>query len=683
MSNLQRSIFLSTPLCINNILKKICGNIILLIAVVAPVYLSAQQKDTLPGVKITTQLPTDISKTTTPVQQLTKKELGSINSLSVAEAVKYFSGVLIKDYGGIGGLKTVSVRSLGANHTGVMYDGIMLGDAQGGQIDLGRFSLDNIQSIQLYIGAPDNILNPARSFASAAILSLESGTADIQKRLLSLKIKGGSFGFLNPSFLLQSKHGNQFSHGFNAEYQRADGRYPYKNYVSGEPDSKRLNSDIKSYRAEYDAAFAINDSNKIKFKIYYYNSERGLPGSVILYNNFSAQRMKNELLFSQATWQKNISAKSKLLLNAKFSKDYKYYIDPSYQNSAGKLENEFHQQEIYFSGSYSYKVSGPVTMSYASDYFKSTLRRTDDFSAGFANPRRGNFLNNIAVIYKKNKLNVQANLLHSYLEEKVQNGSTGRKLSELTPAASFSYRLTDISPFHIRALFKRVFRAPSFDDLYYTNVGNTALRPEFADQYNIGVTYNKKTSGIINAVLLTTDIYYNEVTDKILAVPRQNLFQWTMLNIGKVDIKGLDATLLLRSETGKLKLSGRLSYTYQEARDVSDPSSALYKKQIPYTPRHSGATGINVAYKNFDLGYHVLLSSYRYTLGDQTAENLVKEWATQDISIGYNIKTKNKNSYRITGELNNVFNKQYEVIKFYPMPRFNYRIGIIANFNQS
>ena len=47
-------------------------------------------------------------------------------------------GVTVKDYG-IGGLKTVSVRSLGANHTTVSYDGIALTDVQSGQIDIGRF----------------------------------------------------------------------------------------------------------------------------------------------------------------------------------------------------------------------------------------------------------------------------------------------------------------------------------------------------------------------------------------------------------------------------------------------------------------------------------------------------------------------------------------------------------------
>lgn len=64
----------------------------------------------------------------------------------------YFSGIQIKDYGGVGGLKTVNIRSMGTNHVGVFYDGIELGNAQNGTVDLGRFSLDNMESVTLYNG---------------------------------------------------------------------------------------------------------------------------------------------------------------------------------------------------------------------------------------------------------------------------------------------------------------------------------------------------------------------------------------------------------------------------------------------------------------------------------------------------------------------------------------------------
>ena len=67
-----------------------------------------------------------------PSQKLDGAVLERLNAHSVADALRYFSGLQIKDYGGVGGLKTVNIRSMGTNHLGIFYDGIELGNAQNG-----------------------------------------------------------------------------------------------------------------------------------------------------------------------------------------------------------------------------------------------------------------------------------------------------------------------------------------------------------------------------------------------------------------------------------------------------------------------------------------------------------------------------------------------------------------------
>ena len=93
-----------------------------------------------------------VQKEIFPVQELSGRQLHQLSSHNVADALRYFSGIQIKDYGGVGGLKTVNIRSMGTNHVGVFYDGIELGNAQNGTVDLGRFSLDNMESVTLYNG---------------------------------------------------------------------------------------------------------------------------------------------------------------------------------------------------------------------------------------------------------------------------------------------------------------------------------------------------------------------------------------------------------------------------------------------------------------------------------------------------------------------------------------------------
>ncbi len=69
------------------------------------------------------------------VWQLTGEQLSRLSSHSVADALRYFSGLQIKDYGGVGGLKTVNIRSMGTNHVEVFYDGVELGNAQNRTVD--------------------------------------------------------------------------------------------------------------------------------------------------------------------------------------------------------------------------------------------------------------------------------------------------------------------------------------------------------------------------------------------------------------------------------------------------------------------------------------------------------------------------------------------------------------------
>ena len=95
----------------------------------------------LPEVVVTAPIPREVI----PGQKLSGPQLQNLSTFSVADAIRYFSGVQIKDYGGIGGVKTINVRSMGTNHMGIFYNGVQLGNAQNGQIDLGRFSLDNVE----------------------------------------------------------------------------------------------------------------------------------------------------------------------------------------------------------------------------------------------------------------------------------------------------------------------------------------------------------------------------------------------------------------------------------------------------------------------------------------------------------------------------------------------------------
>ncbi len=621
----------------------------------------------------------------TPVQILNTVDASKTNSNSVADALKHFAGVAVKDFGGVGGLKTVSVRSLGANHTGILYDGIALTNAQAGLIDLGKFSLDNIYQIELHNSGPSDILSSAKAFSYSSLLVIKtsSGVANSDSaNAINLKIQSGSFGYFSPSLAIQKQIDKRLGLSFSGQYKKAFSDYPYISYENHTSRLKRINSDVNSFRMEADAGFQANEHNKINFKTYFNNSRRGLPGAIVFYNTISNQRLNEREMFVQGSWKNTISIKSELLINAKYEQDKSYYLDPSYPNNLGKLENEFHQKEIYLSGVYRYKFNTNLTASFAADAFNNKLTRTDIFAQNFAAPTRHSFLNNIAFQFKKKQYELFGNLLYSIINEKVKSGESANNLHRFSNGLAFSIQPFKTIPLRTRIFYKHIFRAPTFNDLYYTNVGNTKLHPEFADQYNIGFTYEQQRFLFLKRCWISTDGYYNSVKDKILAAPRQNLFQWSVQNIGRVKIKGIDFALHSEFKEWKnIKLFTDITYTFQEALDLSDFISPLYKTQLPYTPKHSGSGTLSINYKQFLLNYNILFSSYRYKQGDQIYENILQPFTTNDFSLSYFFK-ENKNVYKLIFEANNIFNTQYEIVKYYPMPLSNYRLTINISLKQ-
>jgi outer membrane receptor protein involved in Fe transport len=247
-----------------------------------------------------------------------------------------------------------------------------------------------------------------------------------------------------------------------------------------------------------------------------------------------------------------------------------------------------------------------------------------------------------------------------------------------TPAVFVSYKPFENRDFNLRGFIKKVFRMPTFNDLYYTDIGNADLRPESALQYDLGATLTTASTSWIN-MELSIDGYHNIITDKIIAVPKgSGQYRWMMMNIGKVKIWGVDLTASADMQLPfDIRLQPRLTYTYQRAMDYSDPTdndipAGTYKGQIAYIPRHSGSAVVALSRKDFNLNYSFIYTGERYHTSSNILANYEQPWYTHDISASYNFRLS-ACKFKATVEINNLFNQQYEVILNYPMPGRNYR----------
>lgn len=433
-----------------------------------------------------------------PSQRLSGKRLESLSSFSVADAMRYFSGVQIKDYGGVGGLKTIDIRSMGTNHMGVFYDGIQLGNAQYGLVDLGRFSLDNVEEIALYNGQKAQIFQPARDYGTSGSVYIRTRRPRFEEgknHNLRASLKGGSFGLINPSLTWEQRWSKHISSSLSADYTGASGKYRFRyrrvlpsGQVAWDTTAVRQNGDIRSFRVEA-SVFGNTPDGTWNAKAYYYDSERGIPGAIV--NNVwkHSQRQWDRNFFAQGQWTKHVSDRYKFQVSGKYANDWMRYLNPD--TTLMYQDNKFRQNELYLSTAHFVELLPGWQMNLAADYQYNTL---DASLTNFVFPVRHTLLLALATQYEYRRLRLMASLLGTNVWDRTTKGITSDPVSNATsrwtPAVYVSYQpLKDCSDLSLRALYKSIFRLPTFNDLYYTEVGNASLQPETTRQWNLGFIY--------------------------------------------------------------------------------------------------------------------------------------------------------------------------------------------------
>ena len=622
-----------------------------------------------------------ISRETIPSQTLGGEELKKLNSLSVTDALRYFSGLQLKDYGGVGGIKTVNIRSMGTNHLGIFYDGIELGNAQNGQIDLGQFSLDNVEEISLYNGQRSAIFQPASDFGNAGSVYIRTKAPRFmlgRRYNLSVKAKYGSSDTFRFSSLWEQKLSDHISSSLSTGVLTSSGRYKFRyrrvtedNTVAYDTTAVRHNGDIWAFRVEGNVRGGIADGYW-NVKAYTYHSERGIPGAIV--NNVwrRGERQWDHNTFGQAVFQKSFGDKFSTKALAK----YAYYVTRYVNNDETQIhvDNTYRQQEMYFSTSNVYEILSKwsVSMSYDFKWNKLNANMVD-----FAFPHRYSNFVSLATALTLSRIQAQASMVEQVVKDHVKYGASSPSRSTLTPAFFMNVYPFNSKLLAVRAFAKKSFRMPTFNDLYYADMGNSKLNPESALQYDLGFVLNKDwKQGVVDHFRLQVDGYYNTVHDKIVAYPKGQQFRWTMLNLGKVHIKGVDAMAEVGLEPAKdLKVTARLQYTYQDARDVTNPNTSYYKDQIPYIPWNSGSAILALSWREWDLSYSFIYSGERYSQQENILYNHLQPWYTHDMSVVYHAR---KWSARL--DVNNIFSQDYDVILNYPMPKRNYMLTLEYNF---
>lgn len=632
----------------------------------------------LPPIEI---IRSDLRMTTivyTPVQwlfRLNSRQIHDLNANDAGELIQRLPGVNMRCYGGLGGMKTISFRGLSNQDNAIVVDGFEVNNAQTGLANLAQLESDNITMIERSEAHNYYHLPPVSAILKGNTLNLITFNSEISQDSLQVRanVKYGSFGHKDVYLATKFKRNSRQISVFG-KYRHALGNYPFtvQNGQSNYSGDRENNEYMDAYAgALYSRQFLLG--GRLRMAYTYKVQDQQLPGAVILYNSSADEYMRSDDHSVTADYTSNYENNGRYRIYGSLNRNVMHYDDPNYLNNSGGLysiytNNSANAGFVNYKDLYSYKVK--LMFGAESRYSNLSAEGVD-----FGNPER---LVNQAVLGIDNsfgrikggaKLGVAHNL--EVNKERAQN------TQELAFLPSSMLSSMEIGRLRLKPSlnYQRSFRMPSFNELYYNNIGNSALNPEIADQFYLSLTAAPFRNKL--GLYFMGSAFYNFVDNKIVAIPTKNLMVWAIQNIGKARVYGAEASVRANHAlTSNWKSELSVGYTFLRSIDVTDVNSPTYGHQIAYTPVHTINADFSVSSKQVGISLIASYVSGRYALNENISANEVEGFLLLDAGAWYRFNVKGEQQFTLQLNVKNISNESYAYIRSFVMPGRNYLITL-------
>lgn len=609
---------------------------------------------------------------------LERKKIQELQVEDAGQLLQKIAGVQVKSYGGLGGLKSVSIRGLGGQHTNFVVDGFSIFPDQTGQVNFGTIQVDNIERIIVLSGRTTASTATAMSSGNSVIIRTFENGFSTKAHEVRFNQKLGSFGQTDSYFAYKKGDSlNRYFISTSAKYRFSKGDYAYS-IENGEEliEGVRTNNQYTDLNLSLSGGYRFKYNTFLNACFRYQLIDQELPGAVILYNSFPDETLYQRNTYAHVNLTSYLDEHWIMRIFGSGTINEMNYTDPGYLNQEGILKSTYLTKTIASGLNLEYRPSRRWSYSYQMNHYISNLQ-SEDISSGEV--QRNHHYSVFSSRYKpKDMGEIYGQISNQIIHEHVIN-EQGKIHFQANPFVEYQ------SPMlrnHMKLLFfyRNSFRMPSFNELYYNNIGNADLAPEKAHQFSIGAERERKRNKL--EAFNRFNIYANRVNDKIVALPTQNLFLWSIQNIGKVQIFGLDLSSDITYKINELnRFNLSVNYTFQHVTDITDPESPTFGHQVAYLPRHSGNFDFSYYWKMFGARVSTYSNGIRYYMNENIAYNQMKGFAILDLALFGKYTLKQKNNFNCTLSCKNILNTSYSFVRNYVMPGRNYLITLSYAFN--
>jgi vitamin B12 transporter len=631
----------------------------------------------LPAITVTSSwVGPELFQTPFSFSNISLSDSVSIKNILLEDVIASSGGNLIKDYGGVSGIKTISQRGLGSEHTLFLLNGMRISSFENGLVDLGVLPLDGADRVVVTNGGQSAEYGPDAVGGSVNIVHAQNFGELPHARITSAF---GSFGTsrYHVSGGAAMNHTAIVEAGLGVE--RSSGEFPFLFHNGNLATSvTRQDADIVSQFGHARASLLLDPASSLSIFSTYYSSDRGSPGPVTSKSSFSRARQIDDDGVVQAGFTQSFSERNALNVSAQVHYTYERYNDPDLVIANVPLNDYFKNIDL--------RATGRFADSFESGKYQ--------FTAGVDAARTTAEGNSIAGSFSRNEAGVFATGVFNFLIENsvfaiislfpaLRADFIESSLSVVSPqlGALLKFNTTDfgfIREFQsaIRTNVSRNFRMPTFNELYYAiggGIGNPYLEPEHSTSYDAGTDIAFILGG---EHVLKLTYFFIDMENRITWVPAGGL-NVTPENLRHVQSDGLEANYQWHSNGELLMLE--MNYSLNNARKISEdyPHDATIDKQLIYVPEEVGNISLGIT-KYFDavvirslgMAFKTQYTGFRYTNEDNSSF-LPSFYVSSLVCHGRIDIGEFKTRFKF--ESRNIFGKDYQIVQSYPMPMRSYQ----------
>lgn len=597
-----------------------------------------------------------------PIQKIDNKYKALYETLSLAHLLAQQSPVFVKSFG-INGVATMSVRGASAAQSTVLWQGVPIVNPAMGVADISLLNTGLFDDISLQYGGSSALFGSGN--VGGALL-LTQNTPEFQpRRELLMSTTAGSFGRFDGSVkaLLETGRWKVKAHAF---MQTARNNFVFFDNSTA-TWQKMSNAALQAEGALFSAEYNLRRKpavlhEYISLQLWYQRYQREIPRA--LFEAFSEKKQTDLSLRSLLRWERS-TRRSTWYAKASYSQERLQYRDGI---ALPDNDNTIHQyyQEAGWRYSLNPKAGARTAqqlLTYIPVIYSTAAGR--NLSSG-----KDQTLPAVVLAYavQNNAAGWKANV--ALRQEWLQGRSV-----PILPGAGAEWTLWRHTrslqrlQFLLRANVQRSYRIPTLNELYYFPGGNPDLKPEQGWNLDGGYTFiyrrlNALEDGNRFRLKHELSLFNRYIKDWIYWIGGAI---WTPHNIAEVYSRGIEADQEAAYSIGAVVLHASLRYAYVRSTSEASyvPGDGSNGKQIPYAPRYNGQANIGLTYRHLVFNYNHTYTGYRFVTIDES--QFLAPYQTGNVQLSYTV-SRGYYSARINMQLQNAWNRRYEVVNARPMP---------------